>query len=123
MKSGGHRVQRVPETESGGRIHTSAANRWPFCLRQRTLMLIFVQKTFVLIHSVPKARGGQHVNTTDSAVRVVHVPTGTVAECQDARSQHKNKAKALIMLKSRILEAQMEKAAAERAGDRKLTSW
>ena len=118
-ESGGHRVQRVPETESGGRIHTSAAT--VAVLPEAEDVDVDIRPEDLRIDTFrAQGAGGQHVNTTDSAVRVVHVPTGTVAECQDARSQHKNKAKALIMLKSRILEAQMEKAAAERAGDRKL---
>jgi peptide chain release factor 1 len=118
-ESGGHRVQRVPETESGGRIHTSAAT--VAVLPEAEDVDVDIRPEDLRIDTFrAQGAGGQHVNTTDSAVRVVHIPTGTVAECQDARSQHKNKAKALIMLKSRILEAQMEKAAAERAGDRKL---
>ncbi|GHB61350.1 peptide chain release factor 1 [Psychrosphaera saromensis] len=119
FESGGHRVQRVPETESQGRVHTSAC-------------------TVVVMPEIPEAdaieinsadlkidtfrasgAGGQHVNKTDSAIRITHMPTGTVVECQDQRSQHKNRAQAMSVLSARLQAAEDEKRMAEETGMRR----
>ncbi|MBQ5630047.1 MAG: peptide chain release factor 1 [Ruminococcus sp.] len=117
-ESGVHRVQRVPETESQGRVHTST-----------TTVAVLPEAEDVELEIDPKdlkidtfrssGAGGQHINKTSSAIRVTHIPTGTVVECQDERSQYKNKDKALKVLKSRLLKEKQDKQTSEIAADRK----
>ena len=120
FESGTHRVQRVPETESQGRVHTSACT-------------VAIMPEVDEIDDIPinaddlridtyrsSGAGGQHVNKTDSAIRITHLPTGVVVECQEERSQHKNRAKAMSLLKTRLLDAQQSKQRQEQAQTRKL---
>ena len=118
-ESGAHRVQRVPETETQGRIHTSAAT-----------VAVLPEAEEVEVHIDPKdlqidtfrssGAGGQHINKTSSAIRVTHLPTGMVVECQDERSQYKNKEKALKVLRARLLDQEQSKADAQLAQERKI---
>ncbi len=119
FESGAHRVQRVPETESQGRIHTSACTV-AVMPEADELDDIELNPSDLRIDTFrASGAGGQHVNKTDSAIRITHLPTGTVVECQDGRSQHKNKAQALSVLKSRLLSSQEEAAHDEQAEARK----
>lgn len=119
FESGAHRVQRVPETESQGRVHTSAATV-AILPEIAEVAQIEINTSDLRIDTFrASGAGGQHVNKTDSAVRLTHIPTGTVVECQDERSQHKNKARAMSLLQSRIMNAKIEKQQAEQAQTRK----
>jgi peptide chain release factor 1 len=120
FESGTHRVQRVPETESQGRIHTSAAT---VAILPELAEIDDIEinpadlKTDTFRAS---GAGGQHVNKTDSAIRITHLPTGIIVECQDQRSQHKNRAQALSLLKAKLLDEQRSKQTAEQAESRRL---
>lgn len=118
-ESGVHRVQRVPETESQGRVHTSAATVAVLPEVTDDVDIQIDMKDIRVDTFRSSGAGGQHVNKTDSAIRLTHEPSGVVVECQQERSQHQNKEKALIMLKTRLYDAEMEKIRSERAADRK----
>jgi len=120
FESGAHRVQRVPATESQGRIHTSACTV-AILPEVDNVDEIAIDSNDLRIDTYRSSgAGGQHVNTTDSAIRITHLPSGIVVECQDERSQHKNKARALALLSARLLEAERSRQHSEQAASRKL---
>jgi len=120
FESGAHRVQRVPETESQGRVHTSACTV-AIMPEADEMDDIDIKSGDLRVDTFrASGAGGQHVNKTDSAIRLTHLPTGTVVECQDERSQHKNRARAMSLLKSRILTAEQDKIDSEQAESRRL---
>jgi peptide chain release factor 1 len=118
FESGAHRVQRVPDTETQGRIHTSAAT--VAVLPQAEEVDVEINDADLKIDTMrAQGAGGQHVNKTESAIRITHMPTGTIIFVQDERSQHKNRARAMSLLRSRIYDAERQKLDAERAADRR----
>lgn len=119
FESGAHRVQRVPETESQGRVHTSACTV-AVMPEVAEIDEIDIDKKDIREDTYrASGAGGQHVNKTDSAIRLTHLPTGTVVECQDERSQHKNRARAMSLLKARLLDAALTKQQDEQAANRR----
>jgi len=119
FESGGHRVQRVPETESQGRIHTSACTV-AIMPEVEAVEEIDINPADLKVDTFrASGAGGQHVNKTDSAIRITHLPTGTVVECQDERSQHKNRARAMSLLQARLLTAERDKQTTAQAEQRR----
>jgi peptide chain release factor 1 len=119
FESGGHRVQRVPVTETQGRIHTSACTVAVLAEPDEAIAVQINPADLRIDTYRASGAGGQHINKTDSAVRITHLPTGIVAECQDDRSQHRNKAKAMQVLSARIQEKERSERAARDAAERK----
>jgi len=119
FKSGGHRVQRVPATETQGRVHTSTCTVAVMPEADEVSEVVLNPSELRIDTYRASGAGGQHINKTDSAVRITHLPTGIVVECQDGRSQHKNKAQALSVLAARIHDKQMRAQHAEQAATRK----
>ncbi len=118
FESGVHRVQRVPATETQGRIHTSAAT--VAVLPEAQEIDLVINETDLKVDTMRSSgAGGQHVNKTESAIRITHIPTGVVVAMQEERSQHRNRAKAMALLRSRILDAQNQRASDERAQERR----
>ena len=120
FESGGHRVQRVPSTETQGRIHTSACTVAVMPETDEISDTVLNPSELRIDTYRASGAGGQHINKTDSAVRITHIPTGIVVECQDGRSQHKNKAQAMSVLVARIRDKQMHEQQAKQAATRKL---
>lgn len=119
FESGAHRVQRVPETESQGRVHTSACTV-AVMPEVDNVDAVDINKNDIRVDTFrASGAGGQHVNKTDSAIRITHIPTGIVVECQDERSQHKNKARAMSLLQSKILTGMQERQQQEQADERR----
>jgi len=120
FESGVHRVQRVPDTEAQGRIHTSAVTVAVLAEPDEVEVTDLNPAELRVDTYRASGAGGQHVNKTESAIRITHIPTGLVVECQDERSQHKNRSRAMALMKAKILAAEQEKRASDIAQDRKL---